>query len=65
MFKAFIPWFVAAVSIVVLSASLARLSTVDKRQDGINHVRKVCEETGMYLTEGYAISCRVLKNSGA
>ena len=35
-----------------------------QKKEGIEHVMKVCEETGMYLTEGKAMTCRVLKNQG-
>lgn len=30
----------------------------------VEYVRKVCQETGMYIQEGYVISCKVLDNNG-
>lgn len=53
-------FLVSLIFILVLLIGYASLK--DIKQPGINHVRQVCEETGMYLTEGYAISCRVLKD---
>lgn len=50
----------AALVSLVVSLPIALLS--EQREKGIEHVLKVCEETGMYLTEGKAMTCRVLKN---
>ena len=55
-------WFLGVLFTASMAWVLSGVKSEDKRQQGIEHVRKVCEETGMYLTEGYAISCRVLKN---
>ena len=53
-----------AVTVIGLAAIVVgiTLATRDTKQRGIEHVMKVCEETGMYLTEGKAMSCRVLKD---
>lgn len=53
-------FLVSLIFILVLLIGYASLK--DIKQPGIDHVRQVCEETGMYLTEGYAISCHVLKD---
>ena len=42
--------------------SIPFILTSEKREKTVEHVMKVCEETGMYLTEGKAMSCRVLKD---
>lgn len=55
-------WFLVVLFTTLMALTISGIKSEDKRQQGIDHVRKVCEETGMYLTEGYAISCRVLKN---
>ena len=52
----------AAIVSLVISLPIALLA--EQREKGIEHVIKVCEETGMYLTEGKAMTCRVLKNQG-
>lgn len=59
-----ISWGILFGSFVVIVGMLLLHDSNTGKQQGIDHVRKVCEETGMYLTEGYAISCRVLKEGG-
>ena len=34
------------------------------KQEQASQMTDRCKSTGMYLTEGYAISCRVLTNEG-
>jgi hypothetical protein len=53
---------IASVVVVAASAFLIGLGVGASKQAETMTDR--CKSTGMYLTEGYAISCRVLTNEG-
>lgn len=50
--------------LLMLTSSLVYVFVVESpSKEAIAHVRKVCQETGMYIQDGYVISCKVLDNN--
>ena len=54
--------FAFALLVSALSLVLIGVSIGARNQE--ENTLKLCKDTGMYLSKGYALSCRVLTNEG-